>query len=192
MIDALMYAIRDTIRSTYGYAECEIMDDGRPPPRCGNVFVSIHSGKEKSTDSNNLMEYYEFSVTITMRITVPLDRVGDQQIYRNIARIIVGERQGLRAKIDQLRRLLHMNWSMIVSPNQTPPSANDNLVAWVSGSIYGFIEPARYTGASSPKLVGGEWFNAEEDVDDMGIVSELSFSGARRMQPQTATIGPFV
>ena len=187
-----MYAVRDQVRSMYGYAECEIMDDGRPPPRCGNVFVSIHGGKEKSTDSNNLMEYYDFSVTLTMRIIVPLDRVGDQQIYRNIARVIIGEREGFRAKIDQLRRLLHMNWAMTVLSSQTPASANDNLASWTSGSVYGFIEPARYSGAEIPKLVGGEWFDADPDAEDMGIVSELSFVGARRMQPQTAAVGPFV
>ncbi len=192
MIDALMYAVRDQIRNVYGYAECEIMDDGRPPPRCGNFFVAVHNGKEKSTDSNNLMEYCSFSVTLTMRVTVPLDRVGDQQIYRNIARILTGERQGFRAKLDQLRRVLHMNWAMTVEPYQTPPSANDNLIAWLNGDVYGFIEPARYTGSESPKLVGGEWFTADPDAEDMGVVAEMTFEGARRMQPQTDAIGPFV
>lgn len=187
MIDALIYAVRDQIRP--GYAECEIMDDGRPPPRCGSIFAAIHGGKDRSTDSNNLMEYYDFAVTLTMRVIAPLDRVGDQQIYRNLPRVL---QDGFRAKVDSLRRLLHMNWAMVVLPNQSPPSANDNLIAWTSGFVYGFIEPARYTGASEPRLVGGEWFNAEEDVDDMGIVSELTFEGARRMQPQTAAIGPFV
>lgn len=192
MIDALMYAARDQIRSAglnFGQAECEIMDDGRPPPRCGNVFVSIHSGRDRSTDDNNLMEYYEFTVSLTMRVIAPLDRVGDQQIYRNLPRDM---KEGFRAKVDSLRRILHMNWAMVVLPNQIPKSANDNLVNWTTGFVYGFIEPVRYTGASDPRLVGGEWFNAQEDEDAMGIVSDLSFEGARRMQPQTAAIGPFV
>lgn len=195
MIDALMYAVRDRIRNAgfnFGVAECEIMDDGRPPPRCGKIFASVHGGRDRSTDSNNLMEYYEFCVTMTMRVVVPLDRVGDQQIYRNIARVLVGEREGFRAKVDQLRRLLHMNWAMTVLTSQTPASANDNLASWTSGTVYGFIEPARFTGATAPRLVGGEWFGAEPDVEDIGIVSELSFARARRMQPQTASVGPFV
>lgn len=195
MIDALMYAVRDRIRSAqfnFGYAECEIMDDGRPPPRFGKIFASVHSGKERSTNSNCLMEYYDFTVTLSMRIVVPLDRVADQQIYRNIARVVIGEREGFRAKIDQLRRLLHMNWGMVVLTSQTPPSANDNLAAWSSGTIYGFIEPARYTGATAPRLVGGEWFGSDPDVEDNGIVADLTFTGARRMQPQTSTVGPFV
>ena len=195
MIDALMYAVRDGIRSAgfnFGYAESEIMDDGRPPPRCGNFFASVHGAKEKSTDSNNLVEYYDFSVTLTMRVVVPLDRVGDQQIYRNLARVLIAEREGFRAKVDQLRRLLHMNWSMVVLTGQTPASANDNLVAWTSGTVYGFCEPARFVSATDPRLVGGEWFGADPDADDVGVVSELNFSGAKRMQPQTAAVGPFV
>lgn len=195
MIDALMYAVRDQIRGArfgYGYAECEIMDDGRPPPRCGKIFASIHGAKDTSSADNCLMEYIDFSVTLTMRIVVPLDRVGDQQIHRNMIRVPSGEREGFRSKVDQLRRLLHMNWAMTVLPDQTPPSANDNLVAWLNGTVYGFIEPARYIGASEPRLVGSEWFGAEPDADETGIVSELTFEGARRMQPQTAAVGPFV
>lgn len=190
-----MYAVRDRIRAVgfnFGVVECEIMDDGRPPPRCGNFFASVHGGKQRNDASRNLDELSDFCVTLTMRITVPLDRVGDQQIYRNLARVLVGEREGFRAKVDQLRRLLHMNWAMTVQTGQTPPSANDNLVNWTSGTVYGFTEPAKFIDAEDARLVGGEWFNAEPDVDDMGIVSELVFEGARRMQPQTAAVGPYI
>lgn len=187
MIDALMYAVRDTVRGAsigYGAAECEIMDDGRPPPRCGSVFASVHGGREKSDRDNQLMENCEFKVTLTMRIVVPLDRVGDQMLYRNLVRQLIGEREGMRAKADQLRRLLHMNWMMLAL-------ANKNLCDWLSGEVYGFCEPARYTGATEPRLVGGEWFTADPDADDIGAVIELSFERARRMQPQTAAVGPF-
>lgn len=195
MIDALLYAVRDRIRTAsfnLGVAECEIMDDGRPPPRCGKIFASVHSGKDRSNSKRNLDETYEFLVTLSMRVVVPADRIGDQQIYRNIARVVVGEREGLRAKADQLRRLLHMNWAMTVLTGQTPTSANDNLAAWTSGTVYGFTEPARYAGATVPKLVGSEWFGAEPEGDDIGIITELSFVGARRLQPQTASVGPIV
>jgi len=196
MIDALMYAVRDRIRAAgfnYGKAECEIMDDGRPPPRCGKWFAAVHSGKDRSESSRNLDEYCDFSVTLTVRITVPMDRVGDQQMYRNIERAPSGERDGFRAKLDQLRRLLHMNWAMTVSTSQTPSSANDYIMAWsTSGIVYGFTVPAMYKGAELMHLVGGEWFGAEPDVEQVGIVSELTFEGARRMQPQTTATGIFV
>lgn len=198
MIDALVYAVRDGIRAAgigYGVAECEIMDDGRPPPRCGNFFVAIHDGRATSDADNQLNERYEFTVTLTMRVIVPLDRVGDQQIARNLARVPLGERQGFYARTDRLRALLHMNWKIAVMQGQTPNSANDNLLAWAPpgpGVVYGFCEPMRYTGMEMPKLVGGEWFGADPDATDTGIKAALSFGRCRRFQPVTNPDGPFV
>lgn len=197
MIDALLYAVRDGIRAAglnYGRAEVEIMDDGRPPPRCGNVFVVVHGGKSRTGEANdnNLYELFDFLVTLTMRVVVALDRVGDQQIARNIELVPLAQRQGFNAKVEQLRGFLHMNWVITVQQGQVPNSANDNLAAWASGTVYGFTEPARYKGAEIPHLVGGEWFAADPDAADMGIVSELRFEGAKRFQPVLAPVGPFV
>lgn len=196
MIDALLYAVRDAVRGArigYGIAECEIMDDGRPPPRCGNFFVAVHGGRSRGTQANdnNLYELYDFTVTLTMRVTVPLDRVGDQQMARNIALVPHGQRQGFDHKVEQLRSLLHMNWKMTVLQGQTPASANDNLSAWATGTVYGFVEPARYVGAEVPRLVGGEWFAAEPDSADVGMIAELPFSGAKRFQPVALPSGSF-
>ncbi len=198
MIDALLYAVRDAIRAAgmkYGHAECEIMPSGEPPPRCGNVFVAVHGGRKRPGDANdnNLYELYGFSVTLTMRVTVALDRIGDQEMARNIALVPLGQRQGFDHKEEQLRALLHMNWNMVVKQSQTPPSANDNLATWVgSGTVYGFCEPARYQGPEPVRLVGGEHFAADPKSMDMGLVTELRFDGAKRFQPQTAAVGPFV
>lgn len=202
MIDALLYAVRDGIRAAglnYGPAECDLMEDGKPPPRCGNVFVAIHGGKARAggANDNNLYELYDFTVTVTARVTVPLDRVGEQQISRNLPLTMNGvplaQRQGLNAKVEQLRGYLHMNWQITVLQGQVPPSANDNLVAWATGAaVYGFCEPARWKGTDAPKLVSGDWFGADPDAEDVGIVVELRFEGAKRFQPQTAPIGPFV
>lgn len=198
MIDALLYAVRDGIRGAgmnYDPATCEIMDDGRPPPRCGNFFVSVHGGRSGPGKDNerNLYELFAFTVTLTMRVVVPLDRLGDQQIARNIALVPLGIRQGFNHKVEQLRAYLHMNWQITVLMGQTPNSANDNLIAWGSGTeVYGFVEPARYRGREEPRLVGGEWFSSTPDTEDMGVVAALRFEDAKRFQPQTAAIGPFV
>lgn len=168
------------------------MDDGRPPPRCGNFFVAIHDGASKSTSDNQLDERYSFSVTLTMRITVPLDRVADQQIALNIARVPLAERLGFNAKVEQLRALLHMNWGFVVLTGRTPNSANDNLAAWGTGTVYGFSEPMRYRGVEFPKLVGGEWFDADADAEDVGIKATMLFDGCRRFQPVTQASGPFL
>ena len=168
------------------------MDSGEPPPRCGNFFAAIHDGKPDSGADNQLDERYGFSVTLTMRLAVPLDRVGDQQMARNIARVPLGERQGFYAKADRLRRFLHMNWTITVLTGQTPNSANDNLAAWATGTVYGFVEPMRFIGMETPKLVGGEWFGGEPDDTDTGMKATLSFGRCRRFQPVTAASGPFV
>ena len=195
MLDALLYAVRDGIREAglnYDHASCEVMSDGRPPPRCGNFFAAIHDGMMRSDADNQLNELYDFSVTLTMRLTVPLDRAGDQQIARNITRVPLGERQGFYAKAERLRRFLHMNWTMTVRTGQTPNSANDNLAAWATGTVYGFTEPMRFQSMEFPKLVGGEWFSADPEAEDVGIKAMLAFGRARRFQPVTAASGPFV
>ncbi len=197
MIDALLYSVRDTIRAAgigYGKAESEIMDDGKPPPRAGNVFVAVHGGKSSpgSANDRNLYELFDFAVTLTMRVIVPLDRVGDQQIARNLALVPLAQRQGFNARVERLRGLLHMNWRMTVLTSQTPPSANDNLAAWATGTVYGFVEPARYGGAEVPMLVGADWMGAEPEAEDFAIKSELRFARAARFQPQTAAVGVFV
>lgn len=192
----MLYAVRDAVRNAnigYGQGECAIMDDGRPPPRCGKTFVSVCHGVARSVADNQLDERFDFSVVLTMRVTGPLDRVGEQQIARNIEQVPLRQREGFNAKVDQLRSLLHMNWAMTVVMKQLVPSANDNLAKWDgSATVYGFCEPARYRGTEVPKLVGGEWFGAEPDAEDVGIKAEMRFEGARRFQPQTAAAGPFV
>lgn len=195
MIDALLYAVRDGLRKAglnYDQASCEIMDDGKPPPRCGNFFAAVHDGMMRSDADNQLSEWYSFAVTLTMRLTVPLDKVGTEQLSRNLIRVPLGERQGFYAKTDRLRRFLHMNWNVVVITGQTPNSANDNLAAWTSGSVYGFCEPMRFTSMEAPKLVGGEWFGAEPDAADVGLKAQLSFERCRRFQPVTAASGPFI
>lgn len=195
MIDALLYAVRDGIRAAgmgYGYVECDITDEGRPPPRCGNVFVAVHAGSDRGAADNQLHEYLGFLVTLTMRVVIPLDRIGDQLLHRNLNLVPLAQRQGFYAKREQLRAFCHMNWKMTVLTNQSPSSANDNLSNWLTGTVYGFCEPARYRGSEVAKLVGPEWMGAEPDSDAFAIKSEMRFEGARRFQPQTLADGPFV
>lgn len=198
MIDALLYAVRDAIRAAginYGKAECEIQDDGKPPPRAGNVFVAVHDGKTRPSSGNNkrnLEELYDFSVTLTMRVTVAMDRIGDQLIARNLALVPLAQRQGFNAKVEQLRAFLHMNWPITVLTGQTPNSANDNLIAWCTGTVGGFGLPASFEGADVPALAGPDWLGAEPDSDKFAIKAEMRFSGAERLQPQTLPQGPFV
>lgn len=187
--------MRNGIRAAglnYDQASCDINDSGQPTPRCGNFYVSIHDGMSRSDADNQLNEWYDFAVTLTMRVTVSLDQVATAQMSRNISRVPLGERQGFYAKADRLRAFLHMNWTITVLQGQTPASANDNLAAWSTGTVYGFVEPMRFQSMENPKLVGGEWFAAEPDAEDMGIKATLQFGRCRRFQPVLAASGPFV
>ena len=185
---------------SYGRAECEITgDDGRPPPRAGNWFVAVHGGKSSPGNANerNLYELFDFSVTLTGRVTVAADRIGDQMVARNVPlvdanNVPLAQRQGFNAKVEQLRGFLHSNWRITVLTGQTPNSANDNLAAWVSGTVYGFCEPARYQGAEVPTLVGADWMGADPESEDFALKAELWFVNAKRFQPQTASVGVFV
>lgn len=194
MIDAVLFAARDAIRAAglgYGVAECEIMEDGRPQANVGNLFVAVHETSSRSTGRNNLDEYVGFAVTLTMRVVVPQARIGDQLLASKLARVRGPGQPSFNARMEQLRALLHMNWQAFVQTGQTPSSANDNLVAWaLSASLYGFVEPPQYVGRDKPDLVRGDWFSAEPDTA-LGIKCELRFDRCRRLQPQTAAIGPF-
>lgn len=197
MIDALLYSVRDAIRAAnigYGKAECEIMDGPEPPPKCGNYFASIHDGyvrNNSSSSDNNLDERFGFTITLTMRITISPDRAGDQLIYRNLVRD-QARKKGFYAKADELRSLLHMNWNVVVVTGKNPPSANDNITDWGTGTVYGFCEPMRWRGMEFPKLVNGAaWFGDNVDAEGVaGIKAALSFDDARRIQPITAASGP--
>ncbi len=198
MIDALLFSVRDTIRGVgygYGYQDVELTDtDGKPPARMGNLFISVYELSSRSSAVRNLDEYFSFGITLTMRATaVPRDRVGDQLIASKLARKAGKGNPSFNARLEQLRGLLHMNWQMTCLTGQSPASANDNIAAWSAGTpVYGFVEPAHYSGMDKPSLVWQDWFTADpQDGDAVGIKAEARFDSARRMQPQTASVGPF-
>jgi len=73
MMDAILFTVRDGIRTDLGYdaRTCEIMDSGQPPPRCGDVFLAVHPAGSRNDMIGALNEYLAFSVTLTMRVVVP-------------------------------------------------------------------------------------------------------------------------
>jgi hypothetical protein len=193
MMDALLMAYRDALRTeNFGYADaalCEITDDGRPPPRAGNLFVAVSPGAATNNAMRNLDEYFSFSLTLTQRISVPLDRVGDQMLASKLARQQGKGNPSFNARVEQLRAWGHMNWDVGLY------NANVNLGAWrpdQTEQVYGFVEVAHFVSAERPVLVGPDWFGATPESGMMGLKSEIRFADARRMQPQTLPIGPFV
>lgn len=177
MIDALLAAFVDRIvaaRIGYGRPDqVEIRADGRPPPNCGDVYVAVHQGGTRNSSLNNLDEYYDISVTLTMRATVPFDRLGDQLLVRKLVKKI-----GFNRRAERLRNILNMAWEILGTANNYLIDLNPD-----AQTVYGFVEPAHYTGMDIPMLVGEDWFDAEPDSGNTGLKSELRFADARRMQP---------
>lgn len=154
--------------------------------------MAIHEGTSQSKARRNLDEYFAFMVTLTMRVSVPPDRIGNTLLASKLARTETKGQPSFNARLEQLRAFLHMNWSITVMLNQQPNSANDNIAAWsTEAAVYGFIEPAAYTVRGVPELVGGEWFGSVPDAEAVGLKCELKFDAARRFQPQTLAAGPY-
>lgn len=185
MIDALLYAVRDAIRNAdWGYdaATCDLsVPTGQPPQGFGgDVYVAVHQLATASEMDNALDEYFGFALTLTLRVgKVPVSRIGDKLLASNLARRTgPNGSRSFNARAEQLRSVHHMGWGII-------QDANTNLAAWEPDALVvsGFCEPARYRGMEIPYLVGAEWFQAEPDSDNLGLVAALRFEEARRLQP---------
>jgi hypothetical protein len=175
-MDALLYGVREAIWKggmKYDFKNCRIMDDEHPPPDCGNIFVSIHQGAQRSTMQNALNELYGYNLTLTMRVAIPLDRVGENLLSLDVE----NEKKGWNRLAQQLKVFLHMNWAVLQLANQFLCDANPD-----AETVYGFCEPAMFANMDRPVLVGGEWFSAEPDAEDVGLKGTLTFDRCRRLQ----------
>jgi hypothetical protein len=175
---AIKTAVRDSIRSQswgYDYAICELMEDGKPPSRCGQLFVAVHDGGRSSDQQNSLDERYAVIVTVTMRSSyIAKDRIGLNLIDEKQ----IGTKLGFDDVVDRIRALQHMNYNVM-------NAANTIILASVSPGtdVYGFAEPLMYQGEDGPpRSVGADWFNAEPESLETGIVQGLKFGNARRLQ----------
>ena len=185
MVDALLFAFRDAIRTIPGYldaAHCEIVADpeGRPPGRCGDWFAAVHQGPSTSTMDNALDERFSVSVTLSMRVTVPPDRAGDQFLAKKLAaQPGPGGSPSFNARTNQLAALLHMDWWLL-------QDANNYLISMLpqAATVHGFSEPARYRLTDTAMFVGDEWFGSEggpgESDEPLGLKATIHFEDCRR------------
>lgn len=190
MIEALLLAVRDTIRNAglgWNEANCDIMSDGpagagQPPPYTGIWYCAIQQSGQSSDMMNALNTYDGFSLTLTARIdAVPIDRIGNVILAGRLAEA-AARKNNFNVRARQLRDILHMDWYTIGAANNKMLEIEPE--AYV---IHGFCEPAHFTGLSEVQLVTGEWFSAPPPKEGgqfyQGIKADLSFEGARRLQP---------
>lgn len=183
----LALAVRDFIRADapegMGYRDdqCECMSDGRPPPKCGDVFISIHDGPVKSISRTCLDEYYSLVVTVTQRAPkMPFDRFGTDLLKKAAV--------GLNDRVRALRARLHGNYVILnaantllgvpTDPNPVPP------LPGAGDPPLGFYEPLWVRREIvKAKLVGGDWLHANPDEEAAALVVDINLDGARRTQP---------
>lgn len=188
MIEALQLAILDTIRAAgWTTANSAVMGPGpmgagQPPPFKGAWFCAVQQGPQSSDMMNALNTYDGFTLTLTARFdAVPIDQVGSKLL---VGRLLeeAQRKTNFNVQARRLRDLLHMDWYTIGAANNKMLEIEPD--AYI---IHGFCEPAHFTGMSDVQLVTGEWFGApppeNEGLFFQGIKADLSFDGARRLQP---------
>lgn len=164
---AYLIAMRDGIRSRlnrYTYKNCALTFDHKPHPRCGEVFVSVHSGSRNSMSDLALYEEIEICITLTMRWgQVPFDRLGDDLLCK--------EGTGMFDRLDELRAFAHLSYDVMNSCN-----------AKLGPNVNGFITPVRYLGESPPTTVGPDHFHASPESTECGTMVTLRFGKPEQIQ----------
>ena len=185
---ALRLAVRNQLKAAVlsgGLAltqkECEVMLDGRPPPRCGERFVSVHGGtctlRAEGDPALDLDETYTLLVTVTMRLPrVPFDRIGPDLIDKASS--------GLDVFCQSVKVCVHKD----ADDNRIIRAANILLGADADGhsGIDGFVEPLRFLGHGDDQVKGPDWFHADPDADggvvEAGLARVFRLGGARKIQ----------
>lgn len=181
---ALCLAVRDELKTAHAaqgwtaltQRECEVMFDGRPAPRCGERFFSVHRGPRSNDCRNTLDERFDVFITITLRPgRAPFDMIGPA---------LLEKANTLDDWADQVRDIVHMNYNITATANATIQAAANAISPTPPATVYGFAEPLMYAGEGSPEQVGAAWFNATPDQDGfLGIALAMHFTGARCAQP---------
>jgi IPT/TIG domain len=173
----MLKAVRDNFRADpNGYppglglsvVQCECMEDGHPPERCGEYFYSIHPGSRRNASNTNQDLIYEIMVTISQRVNVAFDRIGTD--------MLLDLQEGIEILGQNIAQYVHLNYNLMNMANAT-------ILSLAAGTVYGFSEPLRFMGDDGAHLVGADWFDADPSDPVCGITIALRFGEARRLMP---------
>lgn len=173
---ALLLAVRDDIRDVLKYAarDCDLtLPGGQPPPRCGKWFIGIWPGSRRNQGRTALDATYELTVTLTARVNEPFDRVAIDLLAKN--------ETGFWDRSEAIAELIHKDcWDTHVITRANAILKDD--YPYTSNEPVGFRESLTFMSDSVPRLVGGDWFHARPDATEVGIVQDIYFGRARRIQ----------
>lgn len=142
---------------------CNVMADARPPAECGDLFISVHPGSFRGVSMEILECVHSLNVTITLRTAnAAFDKLGISHV--------TDFKLGIGELAQTLAEYIHLCWEII---NRANAKIDIYKNRWV--------EPLRFSSASTPRLESGRWFHAENGSEE-AIVQTLSFSDAKRVQ----------
>lgn len=154
---ALLLAVRDQIRTTYTLDEgqCDLMDDGQPPPRAGELFVAVHpagSWQNAAPEADTyLRELFGFHVTVSVKLGhVPVDRKGRAAI---LDEILSTNRPGVALvdRCERLAKILHLNYTIMAAAN-VYLQAND-------ADREPLVKPPRFEVGVGPMKKSPDWWH---------------------------------
>ena len=166
---ALLQATLEDLRSALGYSEADsdVADDGRPHPRCGEHFAAVHPTGEQGTLTTCFDDLHNVSVTLTQRIQIPFDRRG---------RVYLLQADKLQRRANKVKIRIHSNYLLM-------NRANALIDEWEGSPQNGYVEPLFFLQMDArPREVSGRHFHAEGTSIEAGLVIEVRFGKARRIQ----------
>ena len=162
-------------------AQCARMYNGQPPPKCGNVFLSVWYDGQRGTDNQRtkLTELFGVYITLTLRFVLPFDRW-------------LRHRDDMEARMNAIKVLICQdtwNYSIINAAN-TLAGFRSSGTGDTTKPV-GWAEALVFQGFDAIQEVGPDWFHARVEhatEKDVGIAQRIKFGMARRVQYiQTAT-----
>jgi len=172
---AYLLAIRDDFRAPnpnglgLKTADCDVTPGGKPPPRAGKMFVSIHAGSRSQGSDTHCHREYAAHITLSLRIDMPFDRIGSD--------VLEQAQMGLDDRADAIiARMQNQQWELMAAANTKIDQAVGELVA------NGFLEPLRYRSDNGePVIMDGSWYQGDPDELSAAVLT-IQFGGAKRLQ----------
>lgn len=169
-------AVVNAIRAQLGYPEsqCGRGLDGRPPPACGPVWVSVWGEGKRPADppDDNLDERFGVNVTVTIRTAAAWDR-------------IIRHRDELEGRVNAIRALVQRDSLDHSLKNAANALAGRTHSAADTARRVGFCEPLALEGIDAVRECGEDWFMAKSKAKGgppAGLAQTVRFGGARLLQ----------
>lgn len=164
LLNGLRIHLKDKL--SLGDESVAVMFSGQPPAWAGESFWSIwQRGWTARNGDYDLDEFFEANVTLTRRFNgyAPWDRQGVE--------LLLEENNGMYARVERARVLIHQNHELRVLVNTFIPDPANK-----------FVEPFQLASVGPPEPKGATWFHGRGAKGDAGIAMTIALAPMRRVQ----------